>query len=309
MKNFCIGTLTHEATNRDKYLVDTINSFLENTIVPEGVNWFIYINGDYDSPVINSVREMIEKWGYLVNFYLFSDGKNLGVGAGINQLNGLLKIADYSLFLEGDWITLPEEISGIGKDWLIKSLDLMETEGIEQVQFRKYLNDTDDRQFGFGYWIAPYNIKNDIGDFVILNEREYTNNPHIRNNKKYFDLGIFPLDEFFDENGNPTELKTSTHWGQAEIYAEPKGKQLKSAWLKGGNMVHCEHWGYDTDWEKAKSEMTNCKFGLKRCKYGFTNSREIFCNVCDNEKDFTDLQEHNWKFERLLDKQHKENAS
>ena len=67
-------------------------------------------------------------------------------------------------------------------------------------------------------------------------------------------MGILPLKEFYDENGNPTELKSSTHWGQAEILAEASGKQLKSAWLRNGIMVHCDHWHYDDNFDKVIEE-------------------------------------------------------
>ena len=153
MENFCIGTLTHDAPKRGEYFIDTVNSFLENTIVPEGVNWFIYFNGGHDSPVISSINEMIDKWGHKVNFHLFCEGKNLGVGPGINKLNEHLKLYEYSFFLEGDWITLPQSISGFDKTWLMDCLELLETNNeIDQIQLRRFLHDVDDRQFGYGYW-------------------------------------------------------------------------------------------------------------------------------------------------------------
>ena len=127
MNNFNIGTLTHDAPNRDKFLKLTINTFMENTNVPEGTNWFIYVNGDYDSPVIGAMREVIEKWSHKVNFHLFCEGKNMGVGYGINRLNEWLKLSEFSLFLEGDWITLPQQLSGWDKNWLDECLNLLQT--------------------------------------------------------------------------------------------------------------------------------------------------------------------------------------
>ena len=299
---FSIGTLTHDDIKRDKYLEITINTFLENTNLPENTNWYIFHNGQSDSPVIEIVKKMTEKWNNKVQFMLFCENKNYGVGVGINKLNEYLKLTHYSLFLEGDWLTMSQEFTNCDKNWLVDALHWMVYEKIEQVQLRKYLNDVDDRQFGLGYWTNEHNVKRIEGDFVYLKEREYTNNPHIRNNKAYFDKGIFPLQEFYDENGEPTELKTSTQWGQAEVKAEGLGKQLKSVWLKGGIMVHCDHFPYTTS-NQIKENITGCEYNdgsLLHCKYGFPFPRKEFCTHCDNTKPFTDLEKHNWRFEQNL---------
>jgi hypothetical protein len=304
MKNFCIGTLTHSAENRDKYFVDTVNSFLENTIVPEGVNWFIYFNGEYDSPVISSIRKMVDKWSHLVNFHLFCEGKNLGVGPGINKLNEYLKLYEYSLFLEGDWITLPESISGHDKNWLMNCLELLKTDNeVDQIQLRRFQHDVDDRQFGYGYWIKQPNIKKETDKFLFLNKRDYGNNPTIRRNQKHFDVGIFPLKEYYDENGEPTELKGNPYWGQAEIQASTLGEQLGSVSLKFGNFVHCDHWEYGTNFQEAIKSIKGCGYktnSVVNCKYGFLFPREEFCLGCRKSKDFTDLEAHNSFFEQQI---------
>jgi len=301
MENFCIGTLTHDAPKRGEYFIDTVNSFLENTIVPEGVNWFIYFNGGHNSPVISSINEMIDKWGHKVNFHLFCEGKNLGVGPGINKLNEHLKLYEYSFFLEGDWITLPQSISGFDKTWLMDCLELLETNNeIDQIQLRRFLHDVDDRQFGYGYWIKQSNIKQETDKFFFLNEREYGNNPTVRRNQKHFDVGIFPLKEYYDEAGEPMELKGNPYWGQAEIQSSGLGKQLGSAALKFGNFVHCDHWQYGTDFEKAIEDIKGCGFktnSVINCKYGFLFPREEFCLGCRASKAFTDLESHNIFFE------------
>jgi hypothetical protein len=298
---FSIGTLTHDDIKRDEYLEMTINTFLENTNLPENTNWYIFHNGSSDSPVIQVVRQLAEKWDN-THFLIFCENKNYGVGVGINKLNEWLKLSKYSLFLEGDWLTMSQEFTNQDKNWLIRSLDLMDKENIDQIQLRKYLNDVDDRQFGLGYWTNEHNVERTEGDFAYLKEREYTNNPHIRNNQRYFDKGIFPLQEFYDENGEPTELKTSTQWGQAEVKAEGLGKQLKSVWLKGGIMVHCDHFPYTTS-NQIKENITGCEYNdgsLLHCKYGFPFPRKEFCTYCDNTKPFTDLEKHNWRFEQNL---------
>jgi hypothetical protein len=115
---------------------------------------------------------MIDKWSHKVNFHLFCEGKNFGVGTGINKLNEHLKSYEYSFFLEGDWITLPESISGHNKNWLMDCLDLLETDDeVDQIQLRRFQHDVDDRQFGFGHWIKPSNIKKQTDKFLFLNGR------------------------------------------------------------------------------------------------------------------------------------------
>lgn len=301
MENFCIGTLTHNGTKRDNQLELTINTFLENTNIPY-VKWFIFINGESES-IYNVCNTLANKWKDTVNIITIQSNINMGVGAGINRLNHYCRDYKYTLFLEGDWITLPQQIAGFDKGWLNRSLEMMETNNIEQLQLRKYQNDTDNRQFGFAYWITDKNVESVTDEFVFLKEREYTNNPHIRKNSACYKLDIFPLKEFYDENGNPTELKTSTQWGQAEILAEASGKQLKSAWLKNGIMVHCDHWPFDDNFDKAIEEIKGCGYETNcaiNCKYGFTFPKEEFCKFCDSTKDFTNLEEHNWRFEASL---------
>lgn len=299
--HFCIVTLTHKGVKRDTQLELTINTFLENTNIPF-VKWFIFINGE--SEIIFDVCDTLRtKWKDKVDIIPIQSNINMGVGAGINRLNHYCRDYKYTLFLEGDWITLPKNIAGFDSEWLNRSLEMMEANGIEQIQLRKYQHDIDNRQFGFAYWVADRNVESVTDEFVFLKERDYTNNPHIRKNSAYYNLGILPLKEFYDESGNPTELKTSTQWGQAEIQAEALGKQLKSAWLKNGIMVHCDHWHYDDNFDKVVEEIKGCGYETNcaiNCKYGFTFPREAFCKFCDSTKDFKDLEEHNSRFEASL---------
>jgi len=301
-KYFTIATLTHDGEMRHKYFETTVDTFLKNTNFPERIHWHFYHNGIFNSPIIESISNFVEKYQDRVVFSFRVGGKNMGVGYGINRINEYVQDYKYCLFLEGDWITLPKKFSNQDKDWLIRSLDLMEKENLDQIQLRKYLNDVDDRQFGLGYWTNENNVEKVENGYVFLKEREYTNNPHIHRTKSFFDVGIFPMQEFLDEEGDPTELKKCKNWGQAELVAEPLGKQLKSAWLQGGKMVHCDHFQYDT-WDEVEEKITGCDHddgSLLHCKYKFLFPREEFCKFCDNTKDFKDLEKHNWRFEQNL---------
>lgn len=302
---FAIGTLTYKGDNRLDYLHQTIHYFLENTNLPKGekINWFIVHNGSIFDEVIDKIyKEFSPLYSDKVIFTINSTEKNYGPGIGINRVNNLLKEYKYSLFLEDDWLTLDHKFTVHNKDWLINCLDLMEKENLDQIQLRKYQHDVDNRQYGMDFWVRQSNIIKEENGLIYLKEREYTNNPHIRRNQSYYDANIFPLDEVLDENGNPLELKGNPEWGRAEILAESKGKVLKSAWLKGGVMVHLDHFRYDS-WEDVEKDLTGCDYddgSLLHCKYGFMFPREEFCKFCDKSKDFTDLEEHNWRFERSL---------
>lgn len=302
--DFSIGTLTHDRENGIDYLAQTVHYFISNTNMPNNkkVNWHVMFNGKYSNDFIKTVQILANEYSNKIVFYIHSTGKNLGPGPGINRLNEWLKNYKYSLFLEGDWLTLDYQFTPHGKDWLIKCLDLMEKENLDQVQLRKFIHDVDMRQYGFAYWIQPSNITKEENGLVYLKERDYTNNPHIRKNQSYFDNNIFPLDEFYDENGNPTELKGNSDWGQAEIKAELKGRILKSAWLKGGIMIHLDGFGFN-NWEHVKDNISGCDYNdtsLLHCKYGFMFPRKDFCNFCYNTKDFSDLNENNIRFEESL---------
>lgn len=306
MSKFCIGTLTHDSIHRDLFLRWTIDSFMSNTEVPVGTKWYVYHNGPAGSPNDTAFDEMKLKWGHIVDFELHHTGKNMGVGYGINSLNKHLKEYEYSLFLEGDWITLPEVISGFGRDWLHDCIQLLDDDvEVDQIQLRRYLNDIDDRQYGFGYWIRRSNIKKETDKFIYLHAREYGNNPTVRRNQKHYDVGIFPLGEFIDDNNEPQELKGNPLWGQAEIAASGLGHKLGTVTLRFGNFVHCDHWQqFGTNFELAIANITGCGHKTAsqviNCKYGFTLPREIFCLACRKSKDFTDLEEHNKFFEEKV---------
>ncbi len=301
-KYFTIATLTHDGDMRSEYFENTVGTFLDNTNYNGKLHWYIYHNGKYDSPIVHKLNDLISEFSDRVQFSIRVGNKNMGVGYGINRINEWAQDYKYCLFLEGDWITLPQDFTNQDKDWLIRSLELMDKENLDQLQLRRYLNDVDDRQFGLGYWTNERNVEKVENGYVFLKEREYTNNPHIHRNSSFFEVGIFPMQEFLDEDGRPTELKHSKNWGQAELVAEPLGKQLKSAWLKGGIMVHCDQFQYD-NWDHVMNNIKGCDYddgSLTHCKYGFLFPREEFCKFCDSAKSFTDLEEHNWRFEKNL---------
>lgn len=294
-KKFCIQTLTHDAKSRDLFLERTVTSFIENTTIPESaknkngkIDWFIRINGS--SPQLESVILSLQsKYAHKVDFSVYF-GNNVGVGAGINFLNDLCMEYEYVLFLEGDWQCLPEERTEIANNWLQTSISILdEDQGVHQVFLRRYTSDSEDRQHGMADWINETNL---IGEFskvwvkegipyLKLEKHCYTNNPTIRRLKTYFDLEVFPLKEYYDSKGNPTEIKGLDDWGKAEMEAYDKPSNLGSYWLRFGNFVHIDH--LDGLWNHL---------GCQSCKYGFYSTNDWFCLGCSIKEDFTKLPIH-----------------
>lgn len=297
MKNFCICTLADGRPGREEFLKYTIKTFIDNWS-GDSFEWFVLIN--IPSPEIISVIEEAQKTYSNIKWNVHFSEINLGPGGGINRLNELSKGYEYSLFLEGDWVTIPNYISGFSDEWLINSIKLLETyPHINQVQFRRYLNDADDRAYGFSDWIQKENIENiiDNGDkFYLLKNREYVNTPTLRRMSTYYEKGIFPLDEFYDENGNPTEVKGNSDWGMAEINASKK--PLTGAWLEFGNFVHFENWPYKDKWNEWLETSYGCgTFKAKNpCKYGFMLPMIQYCMTCSLNENINDIESHNRRF-------------
>ena len=189
------------------------------------------------------------------------------------------------------------------EDWIQNSIRLFEQDSeLSTIHYRRYLDDLDDRQYGVSYWLKSENVedvKHINGDsFVILREREYTNNPIMRRMSNLHDKGIFPLDSYLNSDGSSREIKGNPEWGAAEIKAMNKSKEitLKGAWLQYGNFVHVEDWKYKQDWDAYIEDEFGCNtYGFKahnRCKYGYLTPAHYFCGMCELNENFTDLERH-----------------
>lgn len=293
MKKFCILTLTHESNNRPEYLKDTINSFLDNTEYDEIIDWFIYINKT-NSEFISTCNQLIDQYKNRVDFKIVHSNVNNGVGYGINRLNELSIDYEYSLFLEGDWRCMTFETSGQPNTWLKTGIELLDQNiDTEAVFLRRYMSDYESRSTGiFGrYWVdnTKVELKNGV-KYFIAPTNIYTNNPLIRRNKCFYDNKIFPLQEFLDSDGNPTELKINNiiyeNWGQAEIQAQPMNKKIKYIMLVWGNFCHIDNMdSFDKQTQKfVEQESTSgCKKynnGQSKCKFGYYNISPHFCTLC-----------------------------
>ena len=309
---FCIATLSHDAQYRAEYLERTIVSFLDANPDFEG-DWYIFLNS-YNQDLLDVTELLFNKYSN-ITWHLELSEKNLGVGAGINRLNKMVENYEYVLFLEGDWTCLPQKISGLSPNWINELIECMEDSDLDQMVLRRYLNDTDDRQFGYSYWLKEDILLEEKNyksiTYWILSKKEYTNNPVIRRNKRFYETGILPLSEFFDDNGDAVEVKGNPNWGRAEIEKEAEGFQLKSAFMKWGTFVHDEHWPFKLDWDSYYDTLKPC--GIKgpefSCKYGYIRLEQYFCGCCPKNWKFTDLEKHNQYYERVIVELVDKNAS
>ena len=197
-KYFILSVLTKDCKNDEMYFNGTINSFLENTEFSQKIPIHIYHNGSYRSPIIESISEFALKSQNALFSFRVGDsyrGTEFGVDTG-NEWAGDYK---YCLFLEAEWVTITEN-----KNWLIDSLKFMDDNDLDQLLLYPYESDNE-------------NIERDDSGFAFLKEFNYTNKPHIRRNKTFFDNGIFPLEQY---NGEP--------------------KSLKSAWVIPETMINCK---------------------------------------------------------------------
>lgn len=298
MNNFCICTLTDNRPDRALALKYTVKTFLDNW-KGGSFEWFILVN--LTNPEIDVVLRDIQEEYSSIKWNITINGVNTGPGGGINKLNKLSKNYEYSLFIEGDWITIPNGTSGISDEWVQNSIRLFEEyPELDQIQYRRYIDDVDDRMYGFAHSIRGANIKEKIhnGDtFFILNNREYVNTPSMRRMSSFHEKGIFPLDEFYDKDGNPTEIKGNSDWGMAEINATRKS--MNAAWLEYGNFLHFEDWPFIDDWNDWYNKNFGCgqKFrGRTPCKYGFMSPNIFYCAACSHNEGIGDITKHNERY-------------
>ncbi len=260
-------------------------------------------------------NELIIQHKDRVDFKIVHSNVNNGVGYGINRLNDLSIDYEYSLFLEGDWKCMTPDISGQPKTWLKTSIELLdENQETDAVFLRRYINDYESRSTGI---FAYYDVKNvkiltkEGLKYFICPVNVYTNNPLIRRNKYFYDNKTFPLKEFFDSDGNPTELKVNdiiyNDWGQAEIKAQPVNKKIKYIMLAWGNFCHIDNMGdFDKQTQKfVEQESTvGCKKynnGQSKCKFGYYNISPHFCTLCSTTISELEIEKMFAKESYLLD--------
>lgn len=309
-KKIAIQTLSCDRNDEFQTLKLTVKTFYEN-YKGNLIDWYLYLNG-FDSNVVKKLNKSFQIYSDKFSFFFIVSNQNMGVGFGLNRLNDVCKEYEYTFLLEDDWVCLPYYMSGHSENWFWNSIKLLDdNKNIDQIQFRRYLDDLDDRQYGYSYWLKPENVLKQLfnGDeFLLLNKREYTNNPSLRRMKALYDKKIFPLYEAV-KDGIPLEIKGNDEWGIAEIKAM-ENNILNCAWLYLGNFVHYQHWYYKDNFKKWKDGKFGCcvyeMSGWNTCKYGYLFPGHYFCGVCEKDKEITHLEQHSHVYlEEILPLEHK----
>lgn len=296
MNKVAIQTLTYNNDSRVRPLSLTFKTFYDN-YNGHILDWFIVVNGD-NKEIIKEIIKNRDKLKDKFNIIYHVNNINNGVGSGLNQLNELCRDYEYTFLLEDDWICLPSYMSGHSENWFWNSISLLDNnENLDNIQFRRYLDDLDDRQYGYSHWIKADNILEQLfneDEYLVFKKREYTNNPSLRRMKSLYEKEILPLKEFWDGD-IPLELKGNDYWGQAEIIAM-SFDNIVTAWLYLGNFVHYENWKYEDNFLEWKNNEFGCNEynmkGWNTCKYGYLFPGHYFCGVCSRDENIHDLEKH-----------------
>jgi glycosyltransferase involved in cell wall biosynthesis len=323
MKKVCITTLT--SRDRLGLLKVTVDSFVaRTTLLPnETLDWYILSNGS--SERVNAyLKELEEQPHPGINFIVEYSEVNLGVGVGLMRLYNKAKDNyEYVYCLEDDWLVLPYELSGKDSNWLVASIEMLDNNPhISQVLLRRYSSEMEMRQFDLQSITQSLNT---IGEFKVLSVTDvnslahkeyvfgkmhstYTNNPHIRRDKTFWDMGVLPLPYY--EN----ETKENSNWGQAEIAADQqvRSKNLETWTMINPPVQHTEHVEGRTveqngiNMIRRDDRFTGCGLYNERedqvggCKYGFTEHLKRYCATCDKNTNITGLNAHEHRFIDIL---------
>lgn len=230
IKKIAIVILTHKEVDRPDALLRCVSGLVNNTVHSSIVPIYLFSNGISDDLrcAIDYVKD--RKYEHFVVNDVKINETNLGCSFGVNSANEMVRDYEYVLFLEGDWIM----INGIDKNWLsdcIKFLD--DNPEVDQIYLRKIQSSMENRCFYGTRWFS--HISEDM--FRNTDMSIYTNNPVIRRNNRFYELGILPLP--YIEN----EVKGQPQWGAAEIEHENKA-HLESRIYKYGIFGHFEYYQY-----------------------------------------------------------------
>ena len=301
---FNISTLIHPAPRRAHLLDTCVRSVFAHVDIPWRVNWSIYCNGMSRElgDVIGQLQRDFKSRASIIGVY---GEENQGLGYGINKCNELSEGFEYTLLLEGDWLCLHPDDSGQPRSWLVDALDALEQElDLDAVYLRRFYDDIDSRQTGLhSHYKKIVRLPRLMGGtrFFVSDFQSYTNNPLVRRNTQFFEKGIFPLFEPWQDGVSdggfhpsdspfakrrPMEFKGNKEWGLCEIEAErmmKRGKiDLRMAVLNWGVCTHIEN--SEMNGEMRLVLKTNgcgdSSHGRSSCRWGYYRMAPHFCALC-----------------------------
>ena len=299
--------LLHNAPDRADALRRTFIHLAKGCLLyPDIIPVYILVN--QSNPDIDEELEFItSRWqDVLFDFHIEKLPENIGCGAGINYLNSLAFDYEYTLFLECDWI-LKEDTP---PTWLDSAISFMNTYPlVDGIYLRRFRHDYESRAYGGGEFLEIETFKNTITHnsipFRKIFHPRYTNNPVLRRNKRFFDIGIFPL----PTPENAVEEKGSGFWSSAEGQVEyiPQQSKMEFYYEDFGYFLHQEpgmfqvaNEYYQGTTNFSTQKCMACKHGLSQCKWGFCNQEnELFCDVCETPEITETYSDHDARHIRV----------
>lgn len=238
----------------------SILSFHNNCILKEQIDFYLlfqncsYIFLEKLNDIVNKLKNI-----YYNDYYIYNFQENKGAVYGFNYLVELTKNYKYVLHLEDDWIHIPN----LNKQWLHDSIKFLDKyNDVSTIFLRKYRHFAEKNKYGWNKTIN-YKVFNNINNFnyqqkmlkskqILVNNSLFieipnflfTLNPHIRRNKKYFDVKAIPLINISEIDVNN---KHPNNWGWAESLSMEKTIDLISYYLKDGIFCHFEDWFNDNN--------------------------------------------------------------
>lgn len=312
------GEGTENAQPKDQSLRLTIENYIEYADKLPDV-WAIYCNS-YDKHMKYIIEEK-KRDHPEIEWRVVYNENNMGVSVGINRVNEMVSDCDYVLFLEDDWILLPNNVSGVSDLAIFSSIQFLKyNQEYDTVVLRRYVNDIENSVFFSPVTQDDRRIEFGEDIFYTASDWKYVNTPHIRKNKVYEDK-IFPLNE-------AKELKGSDIWGQGENTAR-NAWNLKAVQLNVGIFLHhinayelaigdvtewnswCDplpdHLQQDlTEFPKHQCDMWDT--GSTSCKYGWFNVSTGVCQLCRKDEgpgSWKGIKNHGEHYKRWVDYKNK----
>lgn len=270
-----VSILTNGA--RLEYLKTCISSLLANCFYRPLIVG-IYNNGSTDGTEewLKTLPKM-----YKVAWRVLHNHKDEGCAAGTNQACELVRDCEYVLHLESDFEHLPSEVSGEDKLWLRRVIEFMESDSVDFVYLRRMVNERDMFLHWWSQWMAR--IDGEKGNYLRCPGFWWSNNPHVHRTSTIYQRGTLPLDEAKDG------AKGTSNWSKPELGA----KQPGSTWI--------HRWGLFVHEKPSLGDQLSLPGCGPGCKYGFFKAgTDTFCQDCDRRKDFTDMQEHEYRFRKRM---------
>jgi len=218
---------------------------------------------------------------YGIRWRLCLEDKDLGCAAGTNRLATMAREYEYVLHLESDFFHMKEEESGFGSMWLSEALDFMDQDRCDYLYLRRM---KDEVEMSMHWWSKWARVINTRGKWMHCPGFWWSNNPHLRRNDEVFKSGVLPLNESKDgPKGTPG-------WSKPELEAGTPGRPGLTWIARWGMFLH----ETDSLGSTACPKMKGC------CKYGFAVRDERFCSMCEEQKGFEDMREHERRYKCLV---------